>query len=120
MKVFKIETNLQEAIVNCINNTLSGRDNKTTGIFRQALKAQARIGWQAMLRGYWTKEWQRAYEKSYHVPEGETKKIKNKRHRDMARWQKKVIQCTWTSMIQLWKLRNNERNGWDKETRDNA
>jgi hypothetical protein len=120
MKVFKTKTNLQEAIVNCIDSTLSGRDTNTTGTFSQTLKAQACIGWQAMLCGYWTKEWQRAYERSYPVLEGETKKIKNKWHRDMARWQKKVIQCTWTSMIQLWKLRIKERCGWDKETRNNA
>jgi hypothetical protein len=107
MMALKTDTNRQEAIINCLHNILSGRDTNTAGTFSQALKAQACIGWQAMLRGYWTKEWQRAYEKSYPVPEGKIKKNKNKWHREMARWQKKVIQCTSTLMIQLWKLRNN-------------
>jgi hypothetical protein len=26
----------------------------------------------------------------------------------------------WRTLIQLWKLRNDERHGWDKESRDNA
>ena len=38
----------------------------------------------------------------------------------MTRWQKKVIQTIWGQMINLWTLRNNERHGWDTESRDNA
>jgi hypothetical protein len=36
----------------------------------------------------------------------------------MARWQKKIIQKVWWAMIKLWKLRNDERHRWDKESRD--
>ncbi len=38
----------------------------------------------------------------------------------MQRWQKKLLQTLWGFMIQLWILRNNERHGWDKESRDQA
>jgi hypothetical protein len=43
-----------------------------------ALAAQARIGWLAMLRGYWTLEWQAAYERTYKIPDFETRKEKLK------------------------------------------
>jgi hypothetical protein len=38
----------------------------------------------------------------------------------MGRWQKQTIQTIWGSLITLWKTRNDERHGWDKESRDSA
>jgi hypothetical protein len=38
----------------------------------------------------------------------------------MAGWQRKVLQTTWGMSIKLWTLRNNERHGWDKESRDQS
>jgi hypothetical protein len=38
----------------------------------------------------------------------------------MSLWQKRMIQTTWTLMISLWKLRNDERHGRDTETREKA
>jgi hypothetical protein len=38
----------------------------------------------------------------------------------MAGWQKKIIQTIWGAMIKLWKLRNDKRHGWDKESRDRS
>jgi hypothetical protein len=73
-----------------------------------------------MLRGHWTKEWQRAYEQSYHAPSEETRPERNKRSLTMSRWQKKIIQTIWSFMIQLWTLRNDERHGLDKASRDSA
>ncbi len=35
-------------------------------------------------------------------------------------WQKKVIQRTWHFMIKLWKLQNNDRHGWDAESRESS
>jgi hypothetical protein len=36
-------------------------------------------------------------------------------------WQKKLMQTAcWSLMIQLWKTRNDERHGWDNESRDRA
>jgi uncharacterized membrane protein YgaE (UPF0421/DUF939 family) len=34
----------------------------------------------------------------------------------MQRWQKKLIQTLWGSMIKLWDLQNKERHGVDKES----
>jgi hypothetical protein len=90
----------------------------TLGPFHQALEAQLQIGWEAMLQGYWATAWQSEYEQTYQVPVDETRKNKNKRLQQMTTWQKKVIQSTWTSLIQLWTLRNAEQHGWDKESRD--
>ncbi len=73
-----------------------------------------------MLRGYWTLEWQAAYERTYKIPDSETRKEKLKRLQQMTRWQSKVIQTIWRNLIQLWKLRNDERHGRDKESRDTA
>jgi hypothetical protein len=38
----------------------------------------------------------------------------------MARWQTSLIKVLWTHMIALWKLRNDERHGHDRETRELA
>lgn len=113
-------SNLQEAILSCLDNSLAGRTNPTRGSFGTALLAQAHIGWTAMFRGYWSLEWQKAYMRTYPVPDVETRKEKNKRHYQMELWQKKILQQLWRSMIALWTLRNNERHGWDKESRDGA
>ncbi len=99
---------------------LTDRRVTTLGSFHAALKAQEKIGWTAMLRKYWANQWQSEYKRTYQTPDGETCKNKNKRHQQMKRWQKKVIQTTWTALIQLWTLRNKEQHGWDKESRDSA
>jgi hypothetical protein len=114
------DPNLQESILHCIDSALAGRDIAITGPFRDAIEAQARIGWLSMLRGYWTKEWQKAYERTYPTPQEETRKDKNKRTLKMTRWQRRIIHHTWTGMTDLWNIRNEERHGWDKESRDNA
>jgi hypothetical protein len=38
----------------------------------------------------------------------------------MARWETKTLQTTWKELIPLWKTRNDERHGIDKESRDMA
>jgi exonuclease III len=120
MENLKTDPNLQEAILNCIDSALGEREIHTTGPFREALEAQSRIGWVGMLRGYWSNAWQQAFERTFSIPEEETRKEKNIRHRQMTRWQKKIIQTTWSQMITLWTTRNDERHGWDKESRDSA
>jgi hypothetical protein len=120
MTILHTDTNLQEAILTCLDNSLAGRPNPTRGPFGAALLAQVHIGWTAMFRGYWSLEWQKAYTRTYPVPEEETRKQKNKRHYQMEHWQKKIIQQIWRSLIALWTTRNTERHGWDKESRDGA
>jgi hypothetical protein len=114
------DPNLQEAILHCIDSALAGRYITTTGPFRAALVAQARIGWLGMLRGYWTNEWQKAYERTYVVPAEEDRKERNKRTLTMTRWQRRILQNTWGTIIKLWTTRNEERHGWDKESRESA
>jgi hypothetical protein len=69
-----------------------------------------------MLRRYWSKQWQVKYKKYYDAPPNKTRKEKNKSSIQMVRWQKKLIHTIWVSMIKLWKMRNDKRHGWDKET----
>jgi hypothetical protein len=38
----------------------------------------------------------------------------------MTRWETKTLQTTWKELIPLWKTRNDERHGIDKESRDMA
>ena len=38
----------------------------------------------------------------------------------MERWQSQLIKTAWLNMITLWTLRNEERHGRDKETREKA
>jgi hypothetical protein len=120
MERHKTDTNLQETIVNCIDSTLSDRDINRTGPFTETLEAQYQIGWEEMLRGYWSTQWQREYEQTYLPPQEEDRTAKNKRTLQMQRWQKQLIQTVWHSMIALWKLRNDERHGWDAESREAA
>jgi hypothetical protein len=120
MESLQTDPNLVEVIINCMDKSMSDRAIIPAGQFRKAIKAQSHIGWLAMLRGYWSLEWQQAYEKTHPTPDSESRKERNKRQRKMKRWQKKVIQNTWGSMISLWKTRNDERHGRDKESRDSA
>jgi hypothetical protein len=120
MEVLQTDTNLIEAIINCMDNAMADRAIITAGPFQKALESQSRIGWLAMLLGYWSREWQQANGMTYHTLTTETRKERNKRHLTMTRWQKKLIQSTWGSMIALWTIRNKERHGRDKESQDNA
>jgi hypothetical protein len=94
-------TELQETIIDCLDRAMANRPIYPQGTFRRALEAQAHIGWSSMLQGFWTKEWQAAYDNSYPIPTEETRKEKQKRQLHMARWQKKIIQTVWGSMIKL-------------------
>jgi hypothetical protein len=111
---------LQEAILDCINSTLADRAVNMQGPFQQVLESQEQIHWVGMLCGCWTKQLQIEYEKSYDAPPDESRKDKNKPSIQMARWQKKIIQTIWGSLIKLWKTRNDESHGWDKESWDSA
>jgi hypothetical protein len=111
---------LQETILDCLDRAMASRPIHPHGPFHQAIEAQAKIGWLSMLQGYWSQEWQAAYETTYHPPDEEERKAKTKRLRDMTSWQKTMIKTVWTSMIHLWKLRNDERHGWDTESRDRS
>jgi hypothetical protein len=73
-----------------------------------------------MLQGYWSHEWQVAYESTYATPATEDRKAKTKRLLQMGRWQKNIITAIWGAMIKLWKLRNEERHGWDQESRERS
>jgi hypothetical protein len=78
LDMLQTETNLQEAIVSCLDSTLADRNIHMQGPFHMALEAQSSIGWLGMLQGYWSKEWQKANEQSYLVPTEETCKQKKK------------------------------------------
>jgi hypothetical protein len=111
---------LQETIIDCLDKALSGRAIIPTGPFSSAIESQARIGWLGLLRGYWSVQWQQEYEQTYEEPDAETRKERNKRSLQMGRWQKQLIKTVWGSLITLWTTRNDERHGWDKESRDLA
>ena len=120
MESLQTNTNLIEVFINCLDNAIAERETIINGPLRKALASQSNIGWLAMLRGYWSNEWQVAYEQSFTTPASETRKDKNKRKLTMTRWQKQIIQSTWSAMIALWSTRNEERHGRDKESRDSA
>ncbi len=73
-----------------------------------------------MLQGYWAKEWQHSFVRTYLPPDEETPADKSKRQIKMGRWQASVIRITWTGMIALWKIRRDERHGRDADTREAA
>jgi hypothetical protein len=74
MESLQTDTNLVKVIINCMDNLMSDRVITPAGQFRKAIKAQSHIGWLAMLRGYWSLEWQQAYETTYLTPEAKTRK----------------------------------------------
>jgi hypothetical protein len=96
---------------------MASRPIYTHGQFNRALEAQARIGWERMLQGYWLQEWQVAYEATFNTPITEEQKDKTKPLLHMSRWQKNIIKTVWGVMIKLRKLRNDEHHGWDQESR---
>jgi hypothetical protein len=120
LQVTKTAETLQDLILDVIDKAIAGRPISVAGPFAHILRSQERIGWRAMLHGYWSIEWQKAYTASYTIPTVENTKERNKRHVAMALWQKRIIQTTWSLMIRLWKIRNDERHGRDAETRDQA
>ena len=120
METFRTDTHLMEAILNVINRALVGRPISVTGPFERVLRAQEQIGWRSLLHGHWAKEWQISYQTSYATPADESIADKSKRHIHMRRWQTQLIRTMWTSMIAMWKIRNDDRHGRDKETREEA
>ena len=116
----KTNANLSKAIINAIDRALAGRPISVTGHFAAALREQESIGWRSMLQGYWAPGWTTAYRDTYVTPIEESSKDRSKRLTGMERWQTQLIQSIWTHMISLWKLRNDERHGRDKETRELA
>jgi hypothetical protein len=73
-----------------------------------------------MLQGYWAEEWQQEYCKTYVTPAEETPANKTKQRTTMDRWLASLLKITWTSMISLWKIQNDEQHSRDKETREAA
>jgi hypothetical protein len=117
----KTDTQLvQETIINVLGRALSGQPISVGGIFNVALRAQEKIGWRSMFQGYWASEWQTAYIDKYATPAVENTADKLQRQTNMERWQAQLIKTVWTNMVNLWKVRNEEQHGRDKETRENA
>jgi hypothetical protein len=116
----KTNTELHEAILDVIDRAIAGRPISVGGTFAAALRAQEQIGWRSMLQGYWASEWQTAYSNTFVPPMEETPAERSKRITNMARWQTQLIRTIWTSMIALWKLRNDDRHGRDAETKELA
>jgi hypothetical protein len=119
-KATKTSDQLNDVLVDVVDQTMAGRPISVGGKFEAALRSQERIGWRAMLHGYWSKEWQIAYQDTYQPPPTETVKDRKKRIIAMALWQKRLLQTVFQRMICLWRLRNNERHGRDSETRESA
>jgi hypothetical protein len=114
----KTDSNFTEAIVNALDRAMAGRPISVGGPFQAALRAQERIGWRSLLQGYWAKEWQKCFQHTYAPPDEESADARQKRLTTMSRWQTSLIKVLWTQMIALWKLRNDERHGIDKDTRE--
>ncbi len=89
------DKSLQEIIIDCLDRAMADRPIYPHGIFHHAMEAQAKIGWVHMLQGYWSIEWQKAYEHSYQIPIAENRKTKNKPLIHMVSWPKKLIVPVW-------------------------
>ena len=111
---------LEATLIDTIDRALAGRPISVSGKFATLLRSQEKIGWRAMLHGYWSVHWQQAYIDTYTPPNTESRKDYHKRLLSMARWQKRMLCTTFHHMIRLWKLRNEERHGIDTDTRESA
>ena len=120
MKVTKTPESLRDLIIDVLDRAMAGRPISVTGTYEQSLRSQERIGWRAMLHGYWSVEWQREYIHGYQVPIDEDTKARTLRTAAMVLWQKRMIQTTWTQMLELWTLRNGECHGRNTETKEKA
>jgi hypothetical protein len=100
----KTDEHLQATILDVIDRALATRAIPMHGPFHAALEAQVKIGWLAMLHGYWARAWQESFEQTVHVPLDEEKKDRHKRLIQMAGWQRKLIQTMWGMSTKLWTL----------------
>jgi hypothetical protein len=110
-KATKTADKFHDLLVDIIDKALGGRPISVGGEYERILQSQERIGWRAMLQGYWPIERQSAYQNTYQTPPKETQKDRNKQTIAMALWQKRMIQTIYQQMICLWKLRNDEQHG---------
>jgi hypothetical protein len=74
MTVTKTPELLQDLLIDVLDRALAGRPISVSGPCESILCSQERIGWHAMLHGYWSVEWQQEYTNSYQAPTKETTK----------------------------------------------
>ena len=120
LETTRTNTHLMEALLNVMDRALAGRPISVNGQFTLALRAQERIGWRSLFHGHWALEWKQAYQETYATPAEETPVAKTKRHTTMDRWQSQLLKTTWKCMIDLWKIRKDDRHGRDAESREQA
>ena len=82
---------------------------------RVLIQKQNNIGWRQILRGRFSREWQRI-QNNYYM----THKRKSLFKRTGERWQQQFISVIWCSWFQLWSLRNGEVHGTNAATRAEA
>ena len=116
----RTNSHLAETILDALDRAMAGRPISVGGPFATALRAQECIGWRCMLQGYWAREWQIAFRRTYPKPSDETDDDKIQRFATMDRWQARLIRVIWTGLIRLWTIRNDDRHGRGKETREQA
>ena len=82
---------------------------------RLLIHRQNAIGWRQILRGRFSKEWERI-QNAYYMRH----KLKTSFKRTGARWQQQFITVIWDAWFNLWSTRNGEVHGTTAATRAQA
>jgi hypothetical protein len=81
--------------------------------FRLLVQAQNKIGWQHIMKGRFSQHWTHVQNK--HIdddPDIDSEKQSGDR------WLKRILNHLWTSLWQVWLLRNDDLHGRDKEEKE--
>ena len=94
-----------EAIINILHDWHTSQ-NKRIGsestLIQTTLQDQAKIGWDAFVRGFWSKQWAHVQHKHYKQNQMVTKK------RTGAIWFRNCLRIIWTSVHDVWQHHDRE------------
>ena len=112
----KLDTaaDLQELLLEGLSSVLEGRDADTIHCPATALpiaQAQKAIGWTEILKGRISRQWSQAQQR--HLGAFDRKK-------NGQTWATDIVQLILEEWLKIWKIRNDDRHGKDKQTKAQA
>jgi hypothetical protein len=81
--------------------------------FQYLVSAQNTIGWQHLLKGRFSHHWLQCQQLHIYLdPDIDSTKNTSER------WLKRILNCLWNSLWQVWILRNEDLHGCDRQQRE--
>ena len=86
-------------------------ENERHNKCQRILQSQNMIGWEQMLKGRMSEEWEKNYDKHARINKDADKSVNG------LKWTINIINETWKWFLNKWQERNNKMHGVDKITR---